>query len=406
MPDANDHVLTVTQLTTLVKSTLESRFPAVTVEGEISNFRPSSTGHFYFSLKDESSVVQAVMFRNRIAGLDFQPEDGMLVRVSGGVSVYARRGSYQVICETMRLAGTGAILALLERRKRELAAEGLFDQQRKRPLPRFPATVAVVTSPTGAAIRDIVTVLGRRNAGIALVIVPAPVQGETAAAKLAAAIARADRLALGDVIIVGRGGGSLEDLLPFSEESVVRAIAACNTAVISAVGHEIDVSLSDLAADVRAPTPSAAAELVSADRTELRRYVIQQGREIIRWFAARIERARFYARQFSTNELERSLVTLMQPTLQRLDEAKEALTATMQLRLSETRHRLERAHDRLQSLSPLAVLQRGFAVVTRTDSGAIVRSVGQMTPDTQITVRVHDGAADARVVENKSDERI
>ncbi|TVR34541.1 MAG: exodeoxyribonuclease VII large subunit [Spirochaetaceae bacterium] len=402
----NSEVLTVTQLTTLLKSALESRFPALTLEGEVSNFRPSSTGHYYFTLKDESSMIQAVMFRNRAGRLDFQPEDGMLVRASGSISVYARRGTYQIICEQLELAGTGAILALLEKRKHALAAEGLFDQQRKKQLPPFPATVAVVTSPTGAAIRDIVNVLTRRNAGIALVVIPAPVQGETAAEKLAAAIARADRLRLGEVIIVGRGGGSLEDLLPFSDERVVRAIAACTTPVISAVGHEIDVALSDLAADMRAPTPSAAAELVSADRAELRRHVLQHGRDIIRAFSGRIERARFYVRQFSAAELERNLMTLLQPTLQRLDDAKEELARGIQQRLADSRHRLQLAHNRLQSVSPLAVLQRGFAVVSLQRDGELVRSVEQLTPQAEITIRVHDGAADARVVEKKADERI
>lgn len=406
MHAVNSEVLTVTQLTTLLKSALESRFPALQLEGEISNFRPSSTGHYYFTLKDESSMIQAVMFRNRVGRLDFQPEDGMLVRAGGSISVYARRGTYQIICERLELAGTGAILALLEKRKQALAAEGLFDQQRKKQVPPFPATVAVVTSPTGAAIRDIVNVLTRRNAGISLVVIPAPVQGESAAEKLAAAIARADRLRLGEVIIVGRGGGSLEDLLPFSDERVVRAIAACTTPVISAVGHEIDVALSDLAADMRAPTPSAAAELVSADRAELRRHVLQHGRDIIRAFSTRIERARFYARQFSAAELERNLMTLLQPTLQRLDDAKEELARGIQQRLADSRHRLQLAHNRLESVSPLAVLQRGFAVVSLQRDGELVRSVEQLTPQTEITVRVHDGAADARVVEKKADERI
>ncbi len=405
MGSSGSDILTVTQITTLIKSTLESRFGAVTVEGEISNFRPSSTGHYYFSLKDESAVIQAVMFRNRIGALDFQPEDGALVRVTGTVSVYPPRGSYQIICESMRLAGAGAILALLEQRKKALAAEGLFDAQRKRELPPFPETVAVVTSPTGAAIRDILTVLGRRNAGISLVVVPAPVQGEAAAEKLAAAIRRADRYRLGDVIILARGGGSLEDLLPFSDERVVRAVAASEIPVISAVGHEIDVALSDLAADVRAPTPSAAAELVAVDRAELRRMVLQHGRDIIRSFAQRLERARFYARQFSAGELERSVLMVLQPALQRLDEAKESLATAIDRRVSDTRHRLELLGSRLEGLSPLAILERGYAVVSRVDNGSVVRLREQLAEEEPVRITFHDGPVRAKITENPENDR-
>lgn len=404
MGSSGSDILTVTQITTLIKSTLESRFGAVTVEGEISNFRPSSTGHYYFSLKDDSAVIQAVMFRNRISALDFQPEDGALVRATGTVSVYPPRGSYQIICESMHLAGAGAILALLEQRKKALAAEGLFDPERKQPLPPLPQTVAVVTSPTGAAIRDILTVLGRRNAGVSLVVVPSPVQGDGAAEKLAAAVRRADRYQLGDVIILARGGGSLEDLLPFSDEQVVRAVAECSVPVISAVGHEIDVSLSDLAADVRAPTPSAAAEMVAIDRAELRRMVLQHGRDIIRSFSQRLERARFYARQFSADELERSVLLVLQPALQRLDEAKENLGNAIERRVSDTRHRLELLHSRLDGLSPLAVLERGYAVVSRADDGAVVRLREQLSVDEAVKVRFHDGSVRAQITEKPAEK--
>lgn len=392
---AKPDVYTIGQLTDLIKSTLEAGFPVVTVEGEISNFRPSSAGHCYFTLKDEHAMIQAVMFRGRASALPFQPEDGMLVRAVGSISVYAKRGTYQIICETMSLAGAGAILAMLEQRKRELAAEGLFDQERKKPLPSFPQRVAVVTSPTGAAIRDIVNVIGRRHAGISLVVVPAPVQGDGAAEKIAAAIARADRHRLGDVIIVGRGGGSLEDLLPFSDTRVVRAIAACETPVISAVGHEIDVSLSDLVADLRAPTPSAAAELVSADREQVRRQVIQLGRDVVRSFAARIDRARLSLSRFAPSELERTVHLVMQPSLQRLDEAKEALVASMERRLTDNRHRLTLAARQIEDLSPFAVLKRGFAVVTH--HGRVVTDAATLKVADPLTIRFASGTVDAHV---------
>lgn len=256
-------VLTVSQLTKLIKSHLESRFPAVEVEGEISNFRPSSTGHYYFTLKDKGAMISAVMFKNRLGTLRFIPADGQLVRVRGRISLYELRGSYQIICESMERAGEGEILAMLEERKRHLAAEGLFDAGRKKPLPLFPKRIGVVTSPTGAALKDILRVTRRRNPGLDIVVIPTAVQGEEAGAKIAAQIRAAAGVPGLDLLIIGRGGGSLEDLLPFSDEEVVRAVAECPLPTLSAVGHEIDTALSDYAADGAAPTPSAAAELVS-----------------------------------------------------------------------------------------------------------------------------------------------
>ncbi|MDR2662034.1 MAG: exodeoxyribonuclease VII large subunit, partial [Treponema sp.] len=250
---------TVSELTGLIQANLENAFPQVLVEGELSNCRPSSTGHLYFSLKDPGAKIDGVMFKNRLAFLGFEPRDGMLLRVRGRISVYPQRGNYQLVCEDMELAGAGNILAMLENRKRALAAEGLFDPERKKPIPRFPETVGVVSSPTGAAVQDILNILKRRAEGIRVIILPAPVQGVDAAPIIARRIEQANRWNLAEVLIVGRGGGSLEDLLPFSEEAVVRAVAESEIPVISAVGHEIDNALSDLAADLRAPTPSAAA---------------------------------------------------------------------------------------------------------------------------------------------------
>jgi exodeoxyribonuclease VII large subunit len=302
---AQERVFSVSEITELIKATLEDGFPRVTVQGEISNFRPSSTGHYYFSLKDNESVISAVMFRGRLSGLSFKPVDGQLVQASGGVSVYARRGSYQLICESLMRAGEGDILALLEQRKRALAAEGLFDEQRKRALPLYPSRVAVVTSPTGAAVRDILRILGRRNSGIDVVILPTPVQGEGADERIAQQIETANRFSIADVLIVGRGGGSLEDLLSFSSERVVRAIAASRIPVISAVGHETDVTLADFAADVRAPTPSAAAELVAASRAELASRVGALESGISSSLRRRLERVRLLLSQFTGENLAR-----------------------------------------------------------------------------------------------------
>ncbi|MBR6234782.1 MAG: exodeoxyribonuclease VII large subunit, partial [Spirochaetales bacterium] len=254
--------LSVSELTTLIKTTLETSFYGLTVEGEISGFRPASTGHWYFSLKDQSAVISCCMWRSSIPRVPFRPKDGMRVIVTGSISVFEPRGTYQIICTSMRLAGEGDILAMLEERKRKYDALGYFDPAVKKPIPVRPSRVAVITSPTGAALQDILQITGRRNKGMDIIILPAVVQGADAAPTIAARIREVNEFLLADVMIVGRGGGSIEDLLPFSEECVIEAIHESVIPVISAVGHEIDWAISDYVADLRAPTPSAAAELV------------------------------------------------------------------------------------------------------------------------------------------------
>jgi exodeoxyribonuclease VII large subunit len=398
--------LSVGELTRRIKTALEQTFPNIVLEGEISNFKSSAAGHYYFTLKDEEAVIQAVMFRNRTGGLAFEPADGKLVVVTGNVSVYARRGNYQIICESMRLAGVGSILAMLEERKQRLAAEGLFDEERKRPVPPFPERVAVVTSPTGAAIRDILQVLGRRNAGINLVVVPTLVQGDAAAARIAAQIRRADRHGLGDVIIVTRGGGSLEDLLPFSDEAVVRAIVEADTPVIAAVGHEIDISLAELAADRRAPTPSAAAEVVSIDRTEYRRHILGLGRTIIHGLKQKMDRTRFVVEQFSAERMQQSFQQFLQPFLLRFDDAKESLLRSTHDRVRAERHRLEVARKELESLSPQAVLERGFAIVTSEVDGRVLSDAAETEVGDRVIARFAHSAITTEVQEQHSDADI
>lgn len=397
LPDLRKY--TVSQITELIKRNLEAGFFDITVEGEISNFRPSSTGHFYFTLKDEQAVIQAVMFRNRTFALSFVPSDGQKVSVQGNLSVYAKRGSYQVIVERMEKSGEGDILAMLEERKRRLASEGLFDESRKRLLPLLPSRVAVVTSQTGAALRDILNVTARRNAGINIVVLPCPVQGEEAAEKIARQIERANQYDLGEVIIVGRGGGSLEDLLPFSEERVVRAIAASRIPVISAVGHEIDLSLSDLAADLRAPTPSAAAEIVSANREDLLAQVQGLRAAMTREIDRRIERVRLLLREFTPANLEKSFRLLIQPVLLRLDDAKENLVRAVRQQLVETNHRLELAVQGLRAASPLEVLKRGYSVTTDAATGRVLTSARQASKGQAIRVRLAAGGLGATVEE-------
>jgi len=393
------HKLTVSELTELIRRTLEGSFGQIVVEGELSNCRPSSTGHLYFTLKDAGAAISAVMFKNSLRSLGFEPRDGMLLRVRGRVSVYAQRGTYQIICEEMEEAGAGDILALLEKRKQALAAEGLFDEGRKKALPRFPDTVGVISSPTGAAVRDILNILKRRAAGIRVVILPAPVQGSEAAAIIARRIEQANQWHLADVLIVGRGGGALEDLLPFSEEAVVRAVAASEIPVVSAVGHEIDWALSDFAADLRAPTPSAAAELVSGSRFEVLEEIRDLAADLYHTMEARTERARLLIKPFSLEDLEYRFRSILQPRLVRFDDAKEALLTNLSDRLEDLRRRLELARTGLEAGSPLAIMERGFSVILHGETGKVVRSYRDTAPGDRLIIRPLEGIISARTEE-------
>ncbi len=390
---------TVSEITSLLKTILEESFPSVTIEGEISNFRPSSTGHYYFSLKDHEAIISVVMFKSSLNKLKYLPQDGMLVRASGSISLYAKRGSYQLICDELIKSGEGNIFMMLEERKRRLAEEGLFAQENKKSLPLFPANVVIITSPTGAALRDILRVLRRRHSGINLTILPTPVQGNEAAPIIASRIRIANKYRLGDVIIMGRGGGSLEDLLPFSDEEVVRAVASSALPVISAVGHEIDIALSDLAADVRAPTPSAAAELVSASRDHILLRVQEIKDVLQQHIKQRIERIHLTLSHFSIENEERNFRSFIQPLYFRLDDAKEQLLYTMREYTTAYRHRLELLANQLQAHSPIAVLSRGYAVVTDKHSKKIIRSSEDTDQGNELSIRLHKGSIDAEVKE-------
>jgi exodeoxyribonuclease VII large subunit len=390
----NEKYLGVSELTELIRNCLEKSFSTVCIEGELSNYRPASSGHAYFSLKDQGAKIDAVIFRNRLRALNFEPKDGMLLRVRGSLSVYAPRGTYSVVCEEMEIAGTGDILALLEKRKQKLAAEGLFNSERKRPLPRFPATVGVVSSPTGAAVRDILSILERRAAGIKVVILPALVQGDDAARALAARIRQANQWKLADVLIVGRGGGSLEDLLPFSDEEVVRAVADSEIPVISAVGHEIDWALSDFAADLRAPTPSAAAELVSESyfaAADAIRSVVERLEQGVR---ARLEKARLLLKPFSIEDMEYRFRAILQPRLVRLDDAKDALIDAMREKCAALRSGLNLASAVLEAGSPQSVMERGFSVVTNV-KGEVIRDSNGVKKGDMLRIRPRKGSIHA-----------
>ena len=392
----NEKHLTVSELTEQIRSCLEGSFSFVMVEGELSNCRPASSGHLYFSLKDAGAKIDAVMFKNRLRTLNFEPKDGMLLRVRGSLSVYAPRGTYSIVCEEMEIAGAGELLAMLEKRKQKLAGEGLFDIERKRPLPRFPETVGVVSSPTGAAVRDILNILGRRAAGIKVVILPAVVQGEEASSQIAARIKQANQWKLADVLIVGRGGGSLEDLLPFSDEEVVRAVAESDIPVVSAVGHEIDWALCDFAADLRAPTPSAAAELVTKSRatlTDTLSTIIEGLKTVMR---SRLERARLLLKPFEPQDMEYRFRSILQPRLVRFDDAKDELIKAMSEKSAAFRARIELAAAILEAGSPLAALEKGFSVVTN-QSGKVIRNSANVKKGELLCIKPFKGTINAAV---------
>jgi exodeoxyribonuclease VII large subunit len=389
----------VTEITDLIKESLEGSFSAIRVEGEISNCRPSSAGHLYFTLKDAISCISAVMFKNRFRNLSFEPKDGMMIRVHGGISVYNQRGAYQIVCDEMERTGEGEMLALLEKRKRAFAAEGLFDEDKKAPIPRFPRTVGVVSSPTGAAVRDILNILRRRAAGVNVLVLPCPVQGSDAAPIIARRIEQANRWKLADSLIVGRGGGSLEDLLPFSEEVVVRAIASSTIPVVSAVGHEIDWALSDFVADLRAPTPSAAAELVSASRRETLIAIRNTAQFLFETIKTRLERARFLAKPFNPEEMEYRFRAILQPHLVHFDDAKEELLISLGNRLADVRKRLELAKRTLEAANPGLVLKKGYSIVTNAATGAVVRADSDVKAGDALVIRPLKGEIRAVVKE-------
>lgn len=367
-------IFTVSQLTQYIKDTIEGNFPFVSLEGEISNYRPSSSGHVYFYLKDDKSIINAVMFKSTVAKLNFLPRDGSLVRVTGSLSVYAARGNYQIIINSMEEAGHGAILQMLKQREEKLAQEGIFDSDRKKPLPFYPERIGVVTSPTGAALRDIIQITNRRNPKANIIVLPSLVQGTEAGMSVAKQIEVANRYNICDVLIVGRGGGSIEDLLPFSEECVCRAIYNSHIPVVSAVGHERDIALSDYAADVRAPTPSAAAELCNPNLQDLYNLLHKHQENLERFAINKLEKMRLLVKSFSTESLELRFRNIEQPLLSRFDDAKEKLLAVMEDKVKETKQRISNCVQMLEMGNPKTILGRGYAMIRDAETQKIIKS--------------------------------
>lgn len=419
-------VFRVAEITRRIKAVLEDEVGSVWIEGEVSNARKAPSGHVYFTLKDEAAQIAAVFFRGSQLAVRTEIRDGAKVRVQGDITVYEQRGQYQVVVRRVEDAGLGDLQAAFEKLKARLAAEGLFDAARKKALPLLPQHIGLVTSPTGAAVRDMLNVLGRRFPNLHLVLAPVRVQGAEAAAEIAAAVDLFNERGDMDVLIVGRGGGSLEDLWPFNEEVVARAIARSRIPVISAVGHEIDFTICDFVADLRAPTPSAAAELVIRSKAEfqetldtLRRHLANALRARLLEYRNRFTRAgRSYVFREPAHLLQRhrqqaaALADRMRSELQaafadrqqRLDEAGLRMTHRVALASQGARERTRRLAAQLAALSPKAVLERGYSVTCRPD-GRVVRDARGVRPGDVLVTTLRRGQVRSTVQRlNRSDE--
>ncbi len=446
-----DRPLSVSALNREARSLLEAGLPRLWVEGEISNLARPASGHLYFSLKDDGAQIRCAFFRQRQRGAGFRPENGQQVLVRGKVSLYEPRGDYQLIVEQMEAAGEGELRRRFEALKERLAAEGLFDQAIKRPVPVLPARIGVVTSPSGAAIRDILHVLARRFPAVPVLVYPTAVQGEQAPVEIVAALERASAGGECEVLILARGGGSLEDLQAFNDEAVARAIRASRIAVVAGVGHEVDFTIADFAADLRAPTPSGAAELVVPDSREWEDRLVAAGRRIVRALERQLEQRgqtvdrlarrltlaspvrRLASRRERLESLGRRLAASRSAGLlhthrrldrlgarlaaaaptgrvrelgRRLETAEAALRNGMKARLKTLGERISGDARALNSVSPLATLARGYAVVTEAATGRVLTDAGRIEPGDRIRARLARGAVSATVdgIERADDE--
>ncbi len=385
----NEKILSVTDITRQIKGVLESGFPNILVQGEISNFKLHSSGHLYFTLKDEGAQLSAVMWRSRANQLLFKPTDGMKIIARGNISLYEPRGSYQLDCIQIQPVGVGELQQAFERLKQKLFDEGLFDEEHKKPLPEFPMRIGIVTSPTGAAIRDMISVLSRRMPAVEVTLIPVKVQGIGAAEEIAEAIDDLNDLNSVDVIIIGRGGGSLEDLWAFNEEIVARAVFRSEIPVISAVGHEIDYSISDFVADLRAPTPSAAAELVVKHTNELieliRNFCYTMNSSMNNSINSHRQTIETLVHSYSFNRPQ----DLLRQRSQRVDELTRRLEQSVAHYVQFTKHNLHSLSARIESLNPRLVLKRGYTIVRQ--HGAAVSSVKRLTEKEKADIEFNDG---------------
>ena len=448
-PKSVRRVWPVRELVSHVCEQVEQEYGDIWVEGEISNCRPAPSGHLYFTLKDADAQLPVVLFRRQALLLRFKPADGLHVLVRGRVSVYAQRGQLQLVGETIEPVGAGSLQLAFEQLKEKLKAEGLFEPGRKRPLPAFPKTVGIVTSPTGAVIQDFLNIVGRRHAGLNVVVCPAAVQGEQAMGEVEAALAKLNASGLVDVIVVARGGGSAEDLAPFNSERVARAIVASGLPVVSAVGHETDFTIADFVADLRAPTPSAAAELITEAQHRVAERVANQTSRLERAARFQVLQARQRLDRVPMDRAERKIAGILRGQSQRLDDLEfrmegsvsglirirqrdvaemaadvlhhepRQMLARARERLGVSETRIERSVERtvrrwsarvdgidgrLRSLSPLAVLERGYALVLNKD-GVVIRSVSQVKDGERLRTRLSDGEFGSTVDEDGLDSQ-
>ena len=400
--------LTVSELTNSIRITLESRFAAVWVEGEISNFKAHSSGHWYFTLKDQNAQLRAKCFRSANTRIRFRPTDGLHVRARGRLSLYAPRGEYELVVEALDPVGAGALQIAFEQLRDRLKAEGLFAKELKRPLPVFPRRVGIVTSPTGAAIRDILNVISRRTRTVHVLFSPARVQGDLAGPQIAHAIrfinlyheralrdGRTEDLV--DVLIVGRGGGSSEDLWAFNTEEVARAIRKSTIPVISAVGHETDFTIADFVADFRAATPSAAAEIVAAREDQLCSALEHMGRQLVRLTRFKIVDLRSRVQEQALSHAFDEVKSRLAKARRRFEAASSACDVAIDTKIQDGRERLGRAAASLDALSPLGVLQRGYAIA-QDASGKLVRDAAAVNVGDEVNVRLAKGRLNTRVV--------
>lgn len=399
--DVAQEIYTVSEFNSDVRSVLEDSFENVWIEGEISNFAAPGSGHWYFSLKDDGAQVRCAMFRGSQRGLNFTPKNGMHVLLRARVSLYEPRGEFQLIAEFMEERGEGKLRRAYEALKKKLEAAGWFDEDRKKEIPVYPHCIGVVTSPTGAAVRDILTVLKRRYPCVPVIIYPTLVQGETAAPAIAKAIQTANERKECDVLIVARGGGSLEDLWAFNEEITAKAIYDSKLPIISGVGHEVDFTIADFVADVRAPTPSAAAEIAVPDRVELlkilQRHQLHAVRCMKQILSSETERLGWVSKHLLQLHPRSKLTAKMQ----QLDFYEARLTSLQNQKIQALRSQLASAAAKLDGISPLATLQRGYAIATE-DNGKIVHLAQQVKIGDQINVRLTDGTLGCRVTQKTS----
>ena len=397
-------ILTVAELTRQIRGTLETKFGAVWVQGEISNYKLHPSGHQYFTLKDQRAQIACVIFRNPAgAGAPLRQPlvDGTQVQVYGNVSVFEARGQYQLSVQILQPRGLGLLQAKFEALKRKLEAEGLFAAERKRALPKFPRRIGIVTSPSGAAIRDMLNVLKRRAPWLQILINPARVQGTGAAAEIAVAIRELananENWSPVDLIVVARGGGSIEDLWEFNEEIVARTIADVSVPIVSAIGHEIDFTICDFVADLRAPTPSAAAELIVPDIVDLRRRIDELAASLHKCLRNFVEHQQTRLRFLSERALARELVKRMRDSQQQLDLAKETLLRQIERLIENARQRFHRVEGILRVLGPDATLERGYSITTD-ERGKVIRTVAAVRPRMKIRTRVSDGEFGSEVI--------